>query len=124
MSLIWNNDEIKFDGVLNFTKYSLREQLSILSLSKFYIGLDSFWNHAAFALNVKSVILFGPTEPKIWGYDKNINIYKKTNCSPCLDWLQREECPYNKKCMNDIQILDVKKAIDQLILKDISGFGV
>lgn len=118
------NKEKYINGAIDFRgKYSLREQLSILYNSKIYIGLDSFWNHAAKAFNIKSVILFGPSDPKVWGYDENINIYKKTRCSPCIDWLI-EECPYGKKCMNDIQILDVKKAIDQLILKDVSGFGV
>lgn len=117
-------DEKYINGAIDFrSKFSLRQQLSVLCHSKMYIGLDSFWNHAARALDIKSVILFGPTNPKVWGYDGNINIYKKTRCSPCIDWLM-EECPYGKKCMNDIYISDVKKAIDQLILEDISGFGV
>lgn len=118
-----DEDETRLKGTLDLLGTPIRKQLSILASSNLYVGLDSFWNHAARALNVKSVILFGPTNPNIWGYDENINIYKKTRCSPCIDW-RVEECPYGKKCMNDIQILDVKKAIDELILKDISGFGV
>jgi ADP-heptose:LPS heptosyltransferase len=118
-----DENETKIEGTLDLLGTPIRKQLSVLASSNLYVGLDSFWNHAARALNVKSVILFGPTNPNIWGYDENINIYKKTRCSPCIDW-GIEECPYGKKCMNDIQILDVKKAIDRLILKDVSGFGV
>jgi ADP-heptose:LPS heptosyltransferase len=118
-----DEDETRLKGTLDLLGTPIRKQLSVLASSNLYVGLDSFWNHAARALNVKSVILFGPTNPNIWGYDENINIYKKTRCSPCIDW-GVEECPYGKKCMNDIQILDVKKAIDQLILKDVSGFGI
>ena len=116
-----DKNEKKIEGTLGFLGTPIRKQLSILASSNLHVGLDSFWNHAARALNIKSVILFGPTSPKVWGYDENINIYKKTRCSPCIDW-GIVECPYGKKCMNDIQILDVKKAIDELILKSVSGF--
>lgn len=112
-----SKNEKKIKGVLDFIGTPIRKQLSILASSDLYVGLDSFWNHAARALNIKSVILFGPTNPEVWGYAENINIYKKTRCSPCVDW-GIIECPYAKKCMNDIQILDVKKAIDDLILKN------
>jgi ADP-heptose:LPS heptosyltransferase len=121
---IGSPEECKIKGTLDFRNYPLRYQLGILSFSNFFIGLDSFWNHASFALNIKSIILFGPSSPKIWGNFNSSIIYKKTNCSPCLDWLHYNQCPYGKKCMNNIQILDVKKAIDELILKSVSGFGV
>jgi ADP-heptose:LPS heptosyltransferase len=120
---IGKNNENTIKNTIDLRSKSLREQLSILFHCNFFIGIDSFWNHAAKALNVKSIILFGPTDPKIHGYDENINIYKRRKCSPCMEW-GILECPYGKKCMNDIHFSDVKKAIDELILKNISGFGV
>jgi ADP-heptose:LPS heptosyltransferase len=107
-------EEKHIEGALNFTNLKLREQLSILKSSNLYVGLDSFWNHAAKALNVKSVILFGPTPPKIWGHEGNVNIFKNKRCSPCIDW-SISFCPYGKTCMKSIQVSDVKKAIDSLI---------
>ena len=96
---------------------SLREQLSILSNSNFYIGVESFWAHACSALNVPGIILFGDSNPEIWGHENNINIYKRLSCSPCIDWIGGDNCPYDKKCMSDIGIEEVADAINSLIPK-------
>jgi ADP-heptose:LPS heptosyltransferase len=88
------------EGVMDFrVGFSLREQLAILANTKLYVGVDSFWAHAATALNVKGIVLFGPSTPVVWGYDNNINVYKAISCSPCIDWVLDFECPYSKKCM-------------------------
>jgi len=86
---------------------TLRESLSILNSADGYIGVDSFWAHAASALNVPAIVLFGDTNPEIWGHKNNHNIYKKTDCSPCFDLLYGQSCSYNKKCMNSIKIEEV-----------------
>lgn len=88
-------------------KYSLREQLAILAHSSLYVGLDSFWGHACSALGIKGIILFGDSSPTIWGHSNNINIYKSYSCSPCIDWLYGDKCPYSNKCMLDIALNEV-----------------
>lgn len=114
-----NCDDYKLKGALDFTNLKLRDQISILNSSDFYIGVDSFWQHAAKALNKKSIILFGPSNSEIWGYDDNVNIIGKADCSPCIDW-KIMECPYGKICMNDIQISNIKKSIDVFLENSIS----
>lgn len=88
-------------------KFTLRESLSVLNSSIGFIGVDSFWSHAASALNVPAIVLFGDSTPEIWGHENNINIYKKYDCSPCFELLYGQTCPYNKKCMNDIEVNEV-----------------
>jgi ADP-heptose:LPS heptosyltransferase len=96
------------EGVVDFrVGYSLREQLAILANSRLYLGVDSFWAHAAAALNVKGVVLFGASTPVIWGHDNNVNIYKGISCSPCIDWIGEANCPYSKKCMSLITTEEV-----------------
>jgi ADP-heptose:LPS heptosyltransferase len=101
-------NEQLIEGVMDFrVGYSLREQLAILANSRLYLGVDSFWAHAAAALNVKGIVLFGASTPVIWGHDNNVNIYKAMSCSPCIDWILNTECPYSKKCMTSITVDEV-----------------
>ena len=107
---------IKTERLIEGTKdfrfgYSLREQLSILANSKLYVGVDSFWAHAAAALNVKGVVLFGASTPVIWGHESNVNIYKDISCSPCIDWILDSDCPYSKRCMTSISVDEVVNVI-------------
>lgn len=100
------------EGVKDFrVGFSLREQLAILANTKLYVGVDSFWAHAAAALNVKGVVLFGASTPVVWGHDNNTNVYKAISCSPCIDWICDSECPYSKKCMRLITVDEVVNVI-------------
>lgn len=104
------------EGVLDFRgAYTLREQLSVLANSKLHIGLDSFWSHAAAALNTKAIVLFGDSSPFVWGHDNNVNIFKSLPCSPCLDWIGGTNCPFSRSCMNLISVEEVVDNINQVI---------
>ena len=104
------------EGVIDFRGgYSLRQQLSILANSKFHIGLDSFWSHAAAALNTKAIVLFGESTPTTYGQENNFNIYKNISCSPCIDWIHGYNCPYSKKCMELITVDDVLNSVKSLL---------
>jgi hypothetical protein len=109
--------ETLIEGAIDFRgSLGLREQLSILAASNNFLGVDSFWSHASAALKVKGVVLFGDSSPLIWGHDTNINVYKELNCSPCIDWIGGDVCPYNKKCMTDISVDDVFLILMDLIV--------
>jgi ADP-heptose:LPS heptosyltransferase len=56
--------------------------------------------HAAAAVNVPSVIVYGGFEaPWQSGYPMNVNLYSDVECAPC--WLE-SICPHEKKCMEMI----------------------
>lgn len=42
----------------------------------FWISVDSFLQHMAYPLNKKGVVIWGVSDPKIFGYEQNINILK------------------------------------------------
>ena len=101
------------EGVLDFRgAYTLREQLSVIANSKLHIGLDSFWSHAAAALDTKAIVLFGDSSPVIWGHDNNVNIFKNLQCSPCLDWIGGTNCPFSRRCMS---LITVDEVVDKII---------
>jgi ADP-heptose:LPS heptosyltransferase len=109
---IGKSDEKRIGNTIDFRgQYSLREFLSILTASKLYIGMDSFFAHAASALNVPAIVLFGDSTPTIWGHHNNINIYLNYECSPCIDILRGARCPYGNKCMGDISVNEICNSI-------------
>ena len=58
--------EMKTAGKL-LTNLSLAEVLSILGCSRGYIGNDSGITHLAAAVGIRTIVVFGPTEPAIYG---------------------------------------------------------
>jgi ADP-heptose:LPS heptosyltransferase len=114
-------DEKYVSGCIDLRgQFSLRECIAILNASKCFIGVDSFWQHAASALKIPAIVLFGDSSPTIWGHDNNNNIYKGYECSPCFEILYGQTCPYNKKCMNDISVKEVLDKIESLLFNNLS----
>ena len=67
-----------------------------------------------------SVVLFGPTDEKFFGYEENINITARTCPHPC-EWLTKDwmkKClrtNYQQPCMQDIKPKDVLSQIKRVI---------
>jgi len=86
--------------------FSIEDTFKILAHSDLHIDGDSGLVHAAYTFGVKSVVMFGPTPAKFFGYPENINI-QSPFCSPCWwkndTWLK--DCPMAYSvplCMNSI----------------------
>ena len=41
-----------------------------------FIGVDSFGQHLAWSLNKRGIVLFGQSDPKIFGHDLHVNLLK------------------------------------------------
>jgi ADP-heptose:LPS heptosyltransferase len=105
-----NEPQIK--GALDWRgKTTLREALCLLKHSSTFVGVDSSFSHATSGFKVPGVVLWGDSSPLYWGHDNNINIYKKTECSPCYYDLWGSSCPYGNICMNLISVEEVKEAL-------------
>lgn len=67
-----------------------------------YLGNDSGISHLFAASEIKTYVIFGPTNPEIWKpKGKNVTVfYKNTGCSPCSKE-QRKSC-IEKKCLEAI----------------------
>jgi len=113
--LVWQvgiTGEEKIDGCDSYLfDLDYRNVIAILDKCVTWISVDSFLNHAGHAIGKPGVVLFGPTDPKIFGHDSNLNIYHSNSClhKSCLQgreakfqWLTHKfECK-NHECMRSI----------------------
>jgi hypothetical protein len=59
------------------------------------------------------VVIYGVfITPLESGYEQNINLFTKLPCSPC--WL-REPCPYDKECMKQITVDEIRSAVWKIV---------
>lgn len=111
-------DEQKIEGAITAQELginSLREMISVLSLADFYLGSDTFWQHAAAAVATPGVVLHTNGHPAVFGHEIHTNIYKGLHCAPCLGRLGDSECPYDNRCASSITIDEVVSALTEKI---------
>lgn len=92
--------------------HSLGKSLNLIAHAVYVVCNDSFASHVADAYQVPATVIFGPTSPK-FGFvplsDKITLKYKHLNCSPCSRH-GKGKCRYdNRKCLNDINPLEIFK---------------
>ncbi|HYF50921.1 MAG TPA: glycosyltransferase family 9 protein [Planctomycetota bacterium] len=112
--------EPEIEGVLRVAgKLNMRESLAMLSCAEVHIGPDSFLAHGASGVGVPSVVIFGGARSAVCvGYRENINLYVQVDCAPCyLHNSRGDQCPHAKKCMDQISVDDVVKAVDSLLAR-------
>lgn len=100
-------------------KLTLNESMQVLAKSLLHLDSESGLVHAAHMMGVKSLVLFGPTNLKFFGYEDNINIAPNF-CGDCW-WLKQNwmaKCPLGyvaPLCMDSIDPLKVaNKAMEFL----------
>lgn len=86
----------------SFRGTDFKTSLSILKHSECHVDIEGGLVHAAAALGVPSVVLFGPTNVDFFAYPDNFNLLSGT-CQNCWwtkpDWMNK--CPKtNHICMN------------------------
>ncbi|MEW6388773.1 MAG: lipopolysaccharide heptosyltransferase II, partial [Thermodesulfobacteriota bacterium] len=86
----------------------LRQALGVLSQLKLLVTNDSGLMHAAGALGVPLVALFGSTDPQATGpfTDRATVLYHPMPCSPCL----KRTCPTDYECLTAITVDEVRAA--------------
>lgn len=97
---------VDFCGQIN----GLRVLGALCAKSQFIISTDTVVVHIARALNKKCVALYGPTDPKIWGYEDKFStsVYKILSDSCSADC--RKES-HRLQMMNEISVDDVLSAL-------------
>jgi len=90
-------------------KLALDEVPSVLVHCRVFVGNDSGLTHLANFLGLPVVALFGPTDPETCGPTlPPVSILKKSvPCAPC----SYKTCPYDHRCLNNIQPDEVYQAI-------------
>lgn len=95
-------------------KTTLRELLVLYSLSDVLVTNDSGPGHFSALTAIRTVILFGPETPKLFGpISPNAHvIWKELACSPCVSVFNHRFSPCNNNvCMKSITVEDVYTAV-------------
>ncbi|MCF7907832.1 MAG: glycosyltransferase family 9 protein [Candidatus Omnitrophica bacterium] len=100
----------------------LEDFLAILAKSQLAVVNDGGVLHMAVALGIKTVSIFGPVNEVVYGpypidSSKHVVLKVDIGCRPCYVNFRLPECVYNKKCLNDLEVSEVFKAVKSLMDK-------
>lgn len=94
---------------------SLRESIALVSLCDVVFGVDTGMQHIAAAVGVKTVSVFGPTDPKTHGAYSPLATFlvKKGICDKqyCYGTKYYIHCPCQRRCLQLISSQEACKAI-------------
>jgi len=96
---------------------TIGELIALFERSSFLLTNDSGPMHIAAFTGTPVVALFGPESPRFYGPRNDATVvYKAIACSPCLNMYNAKMfvCPYNARCMKEIRVQDVLKAIEEV----------
>ncbi|MDD5634515.1 MAG: glycosyltransferase family 9 protein [Candidatus Omnitrophica bacterium] len=86
--------------------FSLKKLAVLIKKSSLFVGNDSGPAHIAAAVDVPSVVLFGPTDPGRCKplSDKTLVLHDKISCWPCTLYYRRDRCERGKNvCLEGIK---------------------
>lgn len=99
---------------------NIEELISLVRSSICLITVDSGPLHIASALNVPSIVFFGPESPQRYGplSENSLVFYNKLKCSPCMSISNSKtvNCIFNSpRCMEQFNVQVVSKQIHDFI---------
>jgi ADP-heptose:LPS heptosyltransferase len=69
--------EITLPGVSNTIIYtSLKDMETTISKFDLFISVDNFVPHLAYTIKKRGIVLWGKSDPTIFGYSENVNLLK------------------------------------------------
>ncbi|MFP4681067.1 MAG: glycosyltransferase family 9 protein [Chitinispirillaceae bacterium] len=88
---------------------------AVMKRCSIYIGNDSGPSHLSSALGMPSVVIFGPSDPRVWkpAGQKVRTIHKNLPCSPCHGKSLPPRC--TNECLNSISVDDVFREVRRFI---------
>jgi len=111
---------MKNKPIIAMGNLKIRQVFSLIERCDFFISNDTGPMHIAAAQGVKTIGIFGPNTPKLWGpYGKgNVAIYHPPKCSPCTDHTTGKlpEC-FNKnyqECVKNVGVNEVFNAFEKI----------
>jgi ADP-heptose:LPS heptosyltransferase len=93
---------------------SLSQLVALLARADLYLGNDSGVSHLAAALNVVSVVLFGPSNVKQWApRGQNVTVLsQQVECAPCTVSVMKK-CAH-RRCLTTLRPEYVCRELDRL----------
>jgi ADP-heptose:LPS heptosyltransferase len=114
---IGNATERRIAGTVDLRGTSLRVAFAVIGACDALVGVDSGMAHAATALGIPCVVLFGASSTAVYGHDVNANLSAnaRVKCQPCLELLFDETCPFDNKCMRGITVDAVSIELTRIV---------
>ena len=92
-------------------KTDLAEAVAILSEIDLLVSNDMGLAHIASAVGTKTLVIFGPTNPKTTQPWNSEIVYKAVECAPCM----LRDCPIDHRCMMGISADEVFEKVVQML---------
>ncbi len=96
---------------------SLMQMAALLQLCSFAIVNDGGPLHLAVAAGVRTVSMFGPVDPVVYGpypVSKHIVIQKGLACQPCYRQFRKANCGH-LSCLKDLSVEDVFNKLERVL---------
>ncbi len=102
------------------TRFVLAKGLSLLQLGSimegcwFFVGNDSGISHMAAALGLPTIVIFGPTDHRVWSPkgERTFVVRREVPCSPCPQ--ERFFQCKDFECLRGIQMGEVLKGLERI----------
>lgn len=102
-------EKSKIKPIILTGKTTLAEATAILSVCDLLVSNDTGPAHVSAALGTKTLVIFGPTNPKTTQPWNSQIIYKNVECSPCM----LRDCPIDHRCMTRISSEEVFQIVKE-----------
>jgi heptosyltransferase-2 len=110
-------EKSKIKPIVLTGKTTLAEATAILSLCDLLVSNDTGPAHISAALGTKTLVIFGPTNPKTTQPWNSEIVYKNVECSPCM----LRDCPIDHRCMTRISADEVFQIVREKLTIDENG---
>lgn len=104
-------EKSKNKPILLTGKTSLAESTAILNICDLLVTNDTGPAHISAALGTKTIVIFGPTNPKTTHPIGAEIIRREVECSPCM----LRDCPIDHRCMTGISSDEVFEKVKKLL---------
>lgn len=68
--------EADIAGAKRLNDLPLDQVSELMKTCETWISVDNFWHHMAWTLKIPGIVIFGMSDPEIFGHPENINILK------------------------------------------------
>ncbi|MBF0108340.1 MAG: putative lipopolysaccharide heptosyltransferase III [Magnetococcales bacterium] len=133
-------DNMKTKPLILAGHFDLKGMAALLDSCDFYIGVDTAPSHMAAALDLPTVVVFGPTKPHLWGpwpngvqaqpYTRGGGAQQAGNHWVCrLDWpcipCDRDGCAGSKvsRCLTELSVAFIMEIIARHWLRALQRFA-
>lgn len=110
---IGRKDEEEIPGVSE-VKLDMRlsELLSLVKDCDTFLSVDNFFPHLCYFTDKRGVVIYSRSDPKLFGYDSNINLLKDRKYLSESPWDIWENCEYDENAF--VSVDEVVNAVESI----------